>query len=58
MLPPIVLDRLYSAELKSLVDQYYSEYDAIRVTNEDMYEILMVELTDNLRQQMEVDRDQ
>jgi hypothetical protein len=53
MLPPIVLDRLYSAELKSLVDQYYSEYDAIRETNEEMYERLMAEITDNLRRQME-----
>jgi hypothetical protein len=48
-LPPIVVDRLYSAELKSLVDQYYSEYK----TNKEMYERLMVEITDNLRRQME-----
>ena len=53
MLPPIVLDRLYSAELKSLVDQYYSEYDAIRETNKEMYDRLMVEIMDNLRRQME-----
>jgi hypothetical protein len=53
MLPPIIVSRLYSAELKSLVDQYYSEYDVIRVTNEDMYEVLMVELMYNLRCQME-----
>jgi len=50
MLPPIVVDRLYSPELKSLVDQYYNAYEA---NDEEMRELLMVELTYNLRQQME-----
>lgn len=52
-LPPIVMDKLYTMDLKTLVHQYYKAYEAIHAIDEDMYELLMVEITDNLRRQME-----
>jgi len=52
-LPPIVMDKLYTMDLKILVHQYYKAYEAIHAIDEDMYELLMVEITDNLRRQME-----
>jgi GTP-binding protein EngB required for normal cell division len=52
-LPPVVMDKLYTMDLKTLVYQYYKAYEVIKVIDEDMYELLMVEITDNLRRQME-----
>lgn len=45
--------RMYTEEQRLIVEQYYAEYDKIKVIDADMYKQLMVELTEQLCKNIE-----
>ena len=46
--------RIYTEEQRATVEQYYAVYDEIRIIDNDMYNQLMIEFTEQLRKNIEV----